>query len=168
MATFAGPMVRNPPPSSRESTNFRFLFAPLRAPWQIVSPPTGAIGLGPASSRKVKNIGSSASPCRFSMRSLDVRGVECNRWSSKLAEASRCSLPSSVISGLRPSTTCSTSHSSVGAEHLIKAYVGVTTKVRVVESGPLERSQGKAKRVLERFCDRRRTNFDNVALVPLH
>jgi len=37
----------------------------------------------------------------------------------------------------------------VGAEHLIKAYVGVTTKVRVVESGTLERSQSKAKRVLD-------------------
>ena len=35
------------------------------------------------------------------------------------------------------------------AEHLIKAYVGVTTKVRVVEPGTIERSQGKAKRVLD-------------------
>jgi hypothetical protein len=83
------------------------------------------------------------------MRSVDVRGVECSRWSKKLAEASRCSRPSSVINGLRSSTTCSTSHSIVGAEHLIKAYVGVTTKVRVVESRTLERSQGKAKRVLD-------------------
>ena len=33
------------------------------------------------------------------------------------------------------------------AEHLIKAYVGVTTRVRVVEPGTIERSQGKAKRV---------------------
>ncbi len=33
------------------------------------------------------------------------------------------------------------------AEHLIKGYVGVTTKVRVVEPGTIERSQGKAKRV---------------------
>jgi phenylacetate-CoA ligase len=33
------------------------------------------------------------------------------------------------------------------AEHLIKAYVGVTAKVRVVEPGTIERSQGKAKRV---------------------
>jgi len=33
------------------------------------------------------------------------------------------------------------------AEHLIKAYVGVTTKVRVVAPGTIERSQGKAKRV---------------------
>ncbi|MEA2740557.1 MAG: phenylacetate-CoA ligase, partial [Acetobacteraceae bacterium] len=35
------------------------------------------------------------------------------------------------------------------AEHSIKVFVGVTTKVRVVEPGTLERSQGKAKRVLD-------------------
>ena len=35
------------------------------------------------------------------------------------------------------------------AEHLIKVFAGVTTKVRVVEPGTLERSQGKAKRVLD-------------------
>ena len=35
------------------------------------------------------------------------------------------------------------------AEHLIKVYVGVTTRVRVVEPGTIERSQGKAKRVLD-------------------
>lgn len=35
------------------------------------------------------------------------------------------------------------------AEHLIKVYAGVTTKVRVVEPGTLERSAGKAKRVLD-------------------
>jgi phenylacetate-CoA ligase len=34
-------------------------------------------------------------------------------------------------------------------EHLIKAYVGVTTRVRVVEPGSVERSQGKAKRVID-------------------
>jgi phenylacetate-CoA ligase len=34
-------------------------------------------------------------------------------------------------------------------EHSIKASVGVTTRVRVVEPGTLERSQGKAKRVLD-------------------
>jgi phenylacetate-CoA ligase len=33
------------------------------------------------------------------------------------------------------------------AEHLIKSYVGVTTRVRAVEPGTIERSQGKAKRV---------------------
>ena len=35
------------------------------------------------------------------------------------------------------------------AEHLIKVFAGVSTKVRVVEPGTLERSQGKAKRVLD-------------------
>ena len=35
------------------------------------------------------------------------------------------------------------------AEHRIKAYVGVTTRVRVVEPGTIERSQGKAKRVID-------------------
>lgn len=35
------------------------------------------------------------------------------------------------------------------AEHAIKVFAGVTTKVRVVEPGTLERSQGKAKRVLD-------------------
>ena len=36
------------------------------------------------------------------------------------------------------------------AEHLIKAYVGVTATVRVSEPGTIERSQGKAKRVIDR------------------
>jgi phenylacetate-CoA ligase len=36
------------------------------------------------------------------------------------------------------------------AEHLIKAYVGLTTHVHVLEPGTLERSQGKAKRVIDR------------------
>ena len=36
------------------------------------------------------------------------------------------------------------------AEHLIKAYVGVTANVRVLEPGTIERSQGKAKRVIDR------------------
>lgn len=35
------------------------------------------------------------------------------------------------------------------AEHLIKAYVGVTARVRVVAPGTIERSQGKAKRVID-------------------
>jgi phenylacetate-CoA ligase len=35
-------------------------------------------------------------------------------------------------------------------EHQIKALVGVTTTVRVVEPGTIERSQGKAKRVIDR------------------
>jgi phenylacetate-CoA ligase len=34
-------------------------------------------------------------------------------------------------------------------EHQIKVFAGVTTKVRVVEPGTIERSQGKAKRVLD-------------------
>jgi phenylacetate-CoA ligase len=36
------------------------------------------------------------------------------------------------------------------AEHLIKEYVGVTTTVRVVAPGTIERSQGKAKRVIDK------------------
>jgi phenylacetate-CoA ligase len=36
------------------------------------------------------------------------------------------------------------------AEGLIKGYVGVTCAVRVVEPGTIERSQGKAKRVIDR------------------
>jgi phenylacetate-CoA ligase len=36
------------------------------------------------------------------------------------------------------------------AEHLIKAYIGVTATVRVLEPGTIERSQGKAKRVIDR------------------
>jgi phenylacetate-CoA ligase len=35
-------------------------------------------------------------------------------------------------------------------EHLIKALVGVTTTVRVVPPGTVERSQGKAKRVIDK------------------
>jgi phenylacetate-CoA ligase len=34
-------------------------------------------------------------------------------------------------------------------EHLIKAYVGVTAKARIVPPGTIERSQGKAKRVID-------------------
>jgi phenylacetate-CoA ligase len=36
------------------------------------------------------------------------------------------------------------------AEHLIKAYAGITATVRVLEPGTIERSQGKAKRVDDR------------------
>ncbi len=36
------------------------------------------------------------------------------------------------------------------ADHLIKAYVGISTTVRVLEPGTIERSQGKAKRVMDR------------------
>ena len=38
---------------------------------------------------------------------------------------------------------------SRAAEQLIKSYVGVSTRVRVVAPGTIERSQGKAKRVLD-------------------
>jgi phenylacetate-CoA ligase len=34
-------------------------------------------------------------------------------------------------------------------EHLIKALVGVTSRVRIVDPGVIERSQGKAKRVID-------------------
>jgi phenylacetate-CoA ligase len=36
------------------------------------------------------------------------------------------------------------------AEHLVKAYVGISATVRVLEPGAVERSQGKAKRVIDR------------------
>ena len=36
------------------------------------------------------------------------------------------------------------------ATHLIKAQVGVTAKVRAVVPGSIERSQGKAKRVIDK------------------
>ena len=36
------------------------------------------------------------------------------------------------------------------AQHLIKAYVGISVTVRVLEPGTIERSQGKAKRVVDR------------------
>jgi phenylacetate-CoA ligase len=35
------------------------------------------------------------------------------------------------------------------AEHLIKSLVGVTSRVRIVDPGAIERSQGKAKRVID-------------------
>jgi phenylacetate-CoA ligase len=35
-------------------------------------------------------------------------------------------------------------------EHLIKAYIGISASVRVLEPGTIERSQGKAKRVVDR------------------
>ena len=36
------------------------------------------------------------------------------------------------------------------AVHLIKAHVGVTATVRAVAPGTIERSQGKAKRVIDK------------------
>jgi phenylacetate-CoA ligase len=35
------------------------------------------------------------------------------------------------------------------AQHLVKAYIGITATVRVLEPGTIERSQGKAKRVID-------------------
>jgi phenylacetate-CoA ligase len=37
-----------------------------------------------------------------------------------------------------------------GAERLIKSYIGVTAAVRTVEPGTIERSQGKARRVIDK------------------
>jgi phenylacetate-CoA ligase len=36
------------------------------------------------------------------------------------------------------------------AQHLIKSYIGLSATVRVLEPGTIERSQGKAKRVVDR------------------
>jgi len=36
------------------------------------------------------------------------------------------------------------------AQHLIKSYIGLSATVRVLETGTIERSQGKAKRVVDR------------------
>jgi phenylacetate-CoA ligase len=36
------------------------------------------------------------------------------------------------------------------ADHLIKVYIGISTTVRVLEPGTIERSQGKAKRVIDK------------------
>jgi phenylacetate-CoA ligase len=36
------------------------------------------------------------------------------------------------------------------AVHLIKSQIGVSTKVRAVAPGTIERSQGKAKRVIDK------------------
>ncbi len=36
------------------------------------------------------------------------------------------------------------------AQHLVKAYLGITATVRVLEPGTIERSKGKAKRVIDR------------------
>jgi phenylacetate-CoA ligase len=59
-----------------------------------------------------------------------------------------------VVVETRPSLAGKLTHADMAAlerhaEHLIKSFVGITTKVRVVEPGTLERSQGKAKRVLD-------------------
>jgi phenylacetate-CoA ligase len=56
-----------------------------------------------------------------------------------------------VVVELRPALTGGEDISALErkVEHLIKAYIGVTTTARVVAPGTLERSQGKAKRVLD-------------------
>jgi phenylacetate-CoA ligase len=36
------------------------------------------------------------------------------------------------------------------AQHLVKAYLGITATVRILDPGTIERSQGKAKRVIDR------------------
>jgi phenylacetate-CoA ligase len=55
-----------------------------------------------------------------------------------------------VVVETRPGLN-STEHEDIArnAEHLIKAFVGVSTRVRVVAPGTIERSQGKAKRVID-------------------
>ncbi len=60
-----------------------------------------------------------------------------------------------VIVEMRPESAGSlaaAAHSDLErhAEHLIKAHVGVTTAVRVVPPETIERSQGKAKRVIDK------------------
>ena len=59
-----------------------------------------------------------------------------------------------VVVELRPAVAGTLSGADIeeterNAEHLIKSYVGVTTKTRVVAPATIERSQGKAKRVLD-------------------
>ena len=54
-----------------------------------------------------------------------------------------------VVVEMRPGANDAPEEIARHAEHLIKAYVGVTTKVRVVAPGTVERSQGKAKRVVD-------------------
>jgi phenylacetate-CoA ligase len=60
-----------------------------------------------------------------------------------------------VVVELRPEATgtlAAKAHADLErhAQHLIKAHVGVTTTVRVVPAGTIERSQGKAKRVIDK------------------
>jgi phenylacetate-CoA ligase len=60
-----------------------------------------------------------------------------------------------VLVEMRPELAGKLSAEEIGtlakkADHLIKAYVGISTTVRVLEPGTIERSQGKAKRVIDR------------------
>ena len=60
-----------------------------------------------------------------------------------------------VLVEMRPELSGKLTAEEIGAlaqkgQHLIKAYVGITATVRVLEPGTIERSQGKAKRVIDR------------------
>jgi phenylacetate-CoA ligase len=60
-----------------------------------------------------------------------------------------------VLVEMRPELAGTMSAEEIGAlakkaDHLIKAYIGISTTVRVLEPGTIERSQGKAKRVIDR------------------
>jgi phenylacetate-CoA ligase len=60
-----------------------------------------------------------------------------------------------VLVEMRPELSGKLSADDIGglalrAQHLIKSYVGLTATVRVLEPGTIERSQGKAKRVVDR------------------
>ena len=59
-----------------------------------------------------------------------------------------------VVVELRPAVARSMTGAEIEeaerkAEHLIKAYVGLTARARIVPPGTIERSQGKAKRVID-------------------
>ena len=49
----------------------------------------------------------------------------------------------------RPGASVDRAPLAVAVERRIKAYVGVTTTVRIVDPATIERSQGKAKRVVD-------------------
>ena len=60
-----------------------------------------------------------------------------------------------VLVEMRPELSGQLSTKDIAAlaqktQHLIKAYVGITATVNVLEPGTIERSQGKAKRVIDR------------------
>ncbi len=48
-----------------------------------------------------------------------------------------------------PLTEAERAAEAMALEHNVKSYIGVTTTVKVVEPGKVERSQGKAKRVID-------------------
>ena len=60
-----------------------------------------------------------------------------------------------VLVEMRPELAGKLSASEIAAlagkaDHLIKAYIGISSTVRVLEPGTIERSQGKAKRVIDK------------------